>query len=361
MDQTQTDNLPTTPSLPVPEEEARDRRYRMIDWIVFGLMVLVFLCLLFEVLNSGSNKTAVNPRPPLATKPAPSSTSSLPSAKSGIHRRSGGSSSDIVLRDGGSSASSRTNVFNSYNYYSYNSVTPVPVPTPSPEVLGASVSTNFSIIQDLLGGSGATIPGGAGSTHFTDGGSTAGDLAVGTSRSANYRTDSGYNTDGEPRLSFVIDTAYVGLGTLDITQTRTGTATFNVLAYNASGYVVRVNGTSLYNGFHYLNPLAVDTTSSAGTEQFGLNTVANSSPLLGAGPVQVPSTDFSFGTAGDGVTNAYAQANKFRFNNGEIIASSNRDSGETDYTLSFIANISAITSTTARYSTELSLVATGTF
>jgi len=50
-----------------------------------------------------------------------------------------------------------------------------------------------------------------------------------------------------------------------------------------------------------------------------------------------------------------------RFNNGEVIASSNRNSGITDYTISFIANISGTTNVSFNYSTELILIATGTF
>jgi hypothetical protein len=344
------------------EEEAKQRNRRLMSFVIFLLMLLTFLGLLYNVIfdsGTSTNKpfgTDTDNHPPLVAKAAPTPT--LPPVNSGIHRRSGANGSGVT-----STSKSSIDVFNDYNYYSYDSPSSSgPTPNPNnPSVLGDySSSPSYNIFQSMVGGSG-NIPGYDSSTHFTDGGSTAGDLAVGRSSSSNYRTQSGYNTDAEPRLEFVVDTSLVALGTLDISQTLTGTATFNVLAYNASGYAVTVLGTSLYNGSHYLTNLATDTASAAGTEQFGINLVANTSPSVGANPIQVPSSNFSYGVAGDGITSAYATPNLFRYNNGEVIASSNRDSGITDYTISFIANISGATNVTFNYSTELILIATGTF
>ncbi len=344
-----------------PEEEAREKRDRIIGFIMFLLMLLAFFWLLFQVFFNGksTNLVGTDNHPPLVEKPAPASTPGLPSASDGVHRRSGNSSSSVVI--GGSSKSkSSLEVFNTYNYYSSSSPASN---SNNPAVLGdSSYSASYTILESLLSGGASTSYTGAGSASYTDGGSTAGgDLAVGRSSSTNYRTQSGYNTDPEPRLTFVFDTSSIYLGTLSPSFTLSGSATFNVLAYNASGYVVQMNGTSLYNGSHYITPLATDTASAAGTEQFGVNTVANTSPSVGANPVQVPSSAFSFGVAGDGVTSAYATTNQFRFNSGETIASSNRDSGQTNYTLSIITNVSFATPATSVYSTELDFVATGTF
>jgi hypothetical protein len=74
-------------------------------------------------------------------------------------------------------------------------------------------------------------------------------------------------------------------------------------------------------------------------EQFGINLAANTSPHIGAGPVQVPSNTYSFGA----VESGYSQADLYKYSNGDAIAYSNSSSGETDYTLSMIINISAVT------------------
>lgn len=89
-----------------------------------------------------------------------------------------------------------------------------------------------------------------------------------------------------------------------------------------------------------MSSLATQTASSAGTEQFGINLTANTSPAtVGATPVQVPDGTFSFGFAN---TN-YDDPNLYRYNNGDTIAQSNSSSGTTNYTISYLVNISTIT------------------
>ncbi len=105
------------------------------------------------------------------------------------------------------------------------------------------------------------------------------------------------------------------------------------------------------SGSHTLSPLTTATASTPGTEQFGANLVLNTSPAVGALPVQNPSSVFSFGTVtggapgpnGTSVTSGYSTQNYFQYNNGDIIAASNQSSGETDYTISYITNISSTT------------------
>jgi hypothetical protein len=107
--------------------------------------------------------------------------------------------------------------------------------------------------------------------------------------------------------------------------------------------------------------LASDTTSSNGTEQFGVNCVVNASPsAIGADPVQVPSSSFSYGVCGDGTHTWYNQTGKYRYNSGETLVSAPKSSGETDYTATFMANISN-TTPGGTYTGSLTLVATGTY
>jgi hypothetical protein len=106
-----------------------------------------------------------------------------------------------------------------------------------------------------------------------------------------------------------------------------------------------------------MHNLTSPTASVAGSEQFGINLVHNTSPAsFGANPVQVPSSAFSFGAAAPG----YNTPNQYKYVPGDTIAYSNSSSGETDYTISYIYNISVITPG-GTYGFNDVLVATATF
>jgi hypothetical protein len=158
----------------------------------------------------------------------------------------------------------------------------------------------------------------------------------------------------------------VNLGILTAAAKSTGTATFSVKDYTSYGYVVQIIGATPTSRGRALTALTTDTASSAGTEQFGVNTVLNTSAGVGADPVQFPSAGFSYGVAGDGVsgtfgtTRPYTITDKWRYASGETVASGAKSSGETDYTMTFLANISALTPS-GTYVGNISLVATGTY
>ena len=230
-------------------------------------------------------------------------------------------------------------------------------------------STSYSINESQIGGIGDFN---SQSTNYSfkpgvdDGGSTLGDSFVGNSSSTNYQSNAGFNTASSPTLSFAVTSSNVNLGVLSTGALSTGTATFNVKNYTSSGYVVQVVGTGLTMGGHALTPLTTDTASVPGTEQFGFNTVLNSVAGVGANPVQVPSSSFSYGVSGDGTTGAfgstrpYTISDKYRFVPSDIIASAPKSSGETDYTATFMANISNSTPG-GTYQGNIVFVATGTF
>jgi hypothetical protein len=193
---------------------------------------------------------------------------------------------------------------------------------------------------------------------------SAGDLTVGNTKSADYQAQGGFNTDRTPSLTFTVTAGSTDLGYLSTSATKTATATFSVKTYLASGYVVQIMSNSPIDnlpGHHLLNPLATPTASSTGVEQFGINLVANTTACgapttFGANPIQVPSSSFSYGTAASG----YNTCGLFKYVNGDTIALSNKSSGETDYTMSFIFNISNVTPD-GFYAYNGVLVATSTF
>ena len=103
-----------------------------------------------------------------------------------------------------------------------------------------------------------------------------------------------------------------------------------------------------------MNPAAA---SAVGTEQYGINLKANTSPTtFGADPLQVPSSSFSYGIASTG----YNVANNYRYVAGEKIAEAPQTSGQTNYTISYIVNVSTTTAGGA-YSGSQSLVVVGTY
>ena len=221
-------------------------------------------------------------------------------------------------------------------------------------------STNYGINVSYVG-PGGDIQGT--STSFKSEGATLGDTGVGNSTSTNFQANSGFNTTSDPRLSFTVNTGSVDLGVLSTIIASTATATFSVLNYTSYGYVVSLVGATPSNSGHPLTALASDTASVNGSEQFGINMVANTSPVtVGANPVQDQSgtTTFGFGRAGTGAGTPYAQTNLYRYVSGETIASAPKSSGITNYTMSFMANISTSTPG-GKYSGPMTLICTGTY
>lgn len=230
-------------------------------------------------------------------------------------------------------------------------------------------SNSYSVTESEVGGIGDF---GEQSSNYSlvpstdDGGATLGESAVGNSSSNSYSTNSGFNTTAQPGLTFVVNTASVNLGALSTSVATFGTATFDATDYTTYGYAVQIVGATPSMGSHHLTALTTDTASSAGTEQFGVNTVHNVSAGQGADPQQVPSSVFGFGVAGDGTTGTYGTSrpytisDKWRYVSGETVASAPKNSGDTHYTMTFLANISNLTPG-GTYTGGLTLVATGTY
>ena len=237
----------------------------------------------------------------------------------------------------------------------------------------ASSSASYRVVEGEIGGSGQFN---SSSTNYSinpntdDGGSSLGESAVGNAGSTSYQTNSGFNTTAQPGLTMVVGATPADLGVLSTSLASTATATFSVKNYTSWGYVVQIVGSPPTNDGH---ALAAMTSTSYGdasvnnTEQFGLNVVNNTSPVtVGTNPAQVPSSSFSYGVAGDGVTGTYGTNRpytvngRYRFVSGETVASAPKSSGETDYTITFLANMSPSTPG-GRYSGGLQIVATGTY
>lgn len=222
-----------------------------------------------------------------------------------------------------------------------------------PTALNAANSTNFQVQEDFLGAGGVID---SSSTNYQSFDSV-GAVGVGDAEGTLYKTQSGYTTTDDPSLTFVVNTTSVSLGALTTGSTATGTATFSVLNYTSYGYIVQVIGNPPSNGGHTLTNLASPTASAAGTEQFGMNLAANTSPTtFGAAPVQVPSSSFSYGVAAAN----YNTTNLYKYVAGDTLASAPKTSGQTNFTASYIANV-AVGTPGGSYSGQQTLVVVGTY
>ncbi len=198
-----------------------------------------------------------------------------------------------------------------------------------------SSSANYRVNEVQFGiGSGTNICSGAYCSTMS-----VGDMTVGRTRSDGYGAWAGFNTTTEPYLEVTATGGNHDLGTLDIDRTAVATTQVSVRAFMASGYVMQITGESPSQGSHRLVNLTTPSTSHQGAEQFGVNLRDNSAPDVGANTEQIPSSEFSFGKPADD----YDTPDLFKYINGDIVAGSDRSSGETVYTISMIINVSNVT------------------
>jgi len=153
-------------------------------------------------------------------------------------------------------------------------------------------------------------------------------------------------------LTFSLGANTLALGTLSSTAVVSGSHTVTVATNAASGMVLTVAGATLTSGAFTITACATGCTSTTGSEQFGINLVANTTPVVGAAVS---------GTApiGAAATN-YNTANTFRFATGETIASAAAGINSSVFTVSYITNISGATEA-GSYTATLTYTATATF
>ncbi len=178
-----------------------------------------------------------------------------------------------------------------------------------------------------------------------------GDLAVGSSVGATSTANFGPVTPDEPSLEVIVDPGVSDLGVLTTEHTATKTMVVRVRNYLSGGYTLQITGTPPKYGNHTLATPSTPTPSQTGTEQFAINAAVNTSPSVGAAPVQVPSSQFSFGA----VNADYSTPNQFKYTSGDDVAHGLTESGRTDYTISMIINIAQNTPA-GHYSGDFSAV-----
>jgi hypothetical protein len=212
-------------------------------------------------------------------------------------------------------------------------------------------SNNFQFQETSLGGTGVLN---SQSANYQTLGTAGGILGVGNSASSNFQINAGNITTNDPALAFIVGSTSVDFGNLSAGVTSTATSTFSVIDYTSYGYVVQITGNPPANGSHQLPGMSSTGPSQAGTEQFGINLVANTSPAnFGANP------DHGQFGVGDATAN-YNTTNNYRYVSGETIVSAPKSSGQTNYTISYIVNVNSL-SKGGMYTGGQTLICSGTY
>ena len=167
------------------------------------------------------------------------------------------------------------------------------------------------------------------------------------------------STTIDPTLTFTITTNTVTLtktggGNPDSSNTGYNEGAANTLAASTNGdggYTITYNGATL-TGANTIDAMAAKTTSSTGTEQFGINLKNNATPNTGADP-----------SGGSGTPAAdYNTADQFRFIVGTTtdLASASAPSDTTTFTVTYIVNVAGTTEAEV-YTTTITYICTGNF
>jgi hypothetical protein len=136
-------------------------------------------------------------------------------------------------------------------------------------------------------------------------------------------------------LEMIVIPGDSNLGELTTEKTGAKTMQVKIRNYLTGGYRLMIVGDSPKYGERKLNTPSTPTDSRAGTEQFGINVVANISPVVGSNPVLQDGGD-----ATGLVTSNYRISNKFMYVSGQVLAETSTNTGGADYTISMIVNIS---------------------
>lgn len=211
-------------------------------------------------------------------------------------------------------------------------------------------SNNYRFTETALGGGGLIQ---STSTNFSSRGAV-GDIGVGTSASSNFQIAAGNTTTNDPSLSLSFNNNGVALGDFSSASATTTTATFSVLNYTSYGYVAQIVGDPPKNGSYTLTAMDSNDISRPGTSQYGINLVANTSPVsVGANP---NNGSFGFGQ----VAPNYAKPNEFRYVSGETVALAPKSSGLTTYTITYLVNVAGLTPG-GQFTSDQTLIVTGTY
>jgi hypothetical protein len=145
---------------------------------------------------------------------------------------------------------------------------------------------------------------------------------------------------------------YSDMGNLSPSLTLTASSQMAAGTNANTGYVITANGPTMSAGLHAIPAIAHPTPSNPGTNQFGINLVANTDPTLGSDP-DGASTNAQ-------VTTNYSIPNEFAYSSGDVVAEAGGVSLIRRFTVSYIVN-SAANLPAGVYTTTLTFICSGRF
>lgn len=145
---------------------------------------------------------------------------------------------------------------------------------------------------------------------------------------------------------------YTDMGQLNPQSTLLAQSQMSVGTNASGGFAITANGIPMSAGTSVIDSPAVPTESKPGSNQFGLNLVANTAPTVGKDPE---------GTWANAVTTPeYGIANKYKYVSGDVVAYSPNVSLMKKFTISYIVN-SHKDLRAGVYSTTITYIASGRF
>ena len=148
------------------------------------------------------------------------------------------------------------------------------------------------------------------------------------------------------------DNYYSDMGELAADQTLTAQSQMGVGTNATAGFAITVSGTSPAAGTNVIDAPVIPTPSTKGTNQFGINLVENTAPVVGSNPDgpfanAIPSPD-------------YSMPDRYKFVSGDVLAYSPDVSLMKKFTVSYIFN-SRADLRAGVYTTTLTFTASGRF
>ncbi len=145
---------------------------------------------------------------------------------------------------------------------------------------------------------------------------------------------------------------YSDMGQLDPGSTLTAQSQMAVGTNASSGFVIIANGAPLSAGTNVIESPDLPSPSLPGQNQFGINLVENTQPAIGANPE---------GEWANAVVEAdYASPDFYKFQDGDVVASSPNVSLMKKFTVSYVLN-SSPSLRAGVYTTTVNFIASGRF
>lgn len=145
---------------------------------------------------------------------------------------------------------------------------------------------------------------------------------------------------------------YSDMGQLSPTSTLLAQSQMAVGTNATGGFAITANGAPMSAGTNVIDSLATPTPSKQGSNQFGINLVANNTPAVGSDPQgtwanALPSPD-------------YSMPNQYKYVSGDVVAFSPNVSLMKKFTVSYIVNSSPALRAGV-YTTTVTYIASGRF